>query len=105
MLAASFCGNSYLRFPIDLRRPPAVSLVLATWAKDYLDGLAATRYRGPVTGKAAQVGLNVWVGTFAGACRRAVDDAASFEVRVEQIQREWRTQQGASVAGLLPTYC
>lgn len=78
---------------------PAVSLVLATWSKDYLDGLAATRYRGPVTGKAAQVGLNVWVGTFAGACRRAVDDAASFEVRVEQIQREWRTQLGRIRSG------
>ena len=73
---------------------PPVSLVLATWANDYLDGLAATRYRGPATGKAAQAGLNMWVGTFAGACKRAVDDAASFETRVEQIQREWRAQLG-----------
>jgi len=73
---------------------PPVSLVLATWAKDYLDGLAATRYRGPATGKAARAGLNTWVGTFAGACKRAVDDAASFEVRVEQIQHEWRAQVG-----------
>ena len=73
---------------------PPVSLVLATWAKDYLDGLTATRYRGPATGKAAQAGLNIWVGTFAGACRRAVDEAASFEARVEQIQRGWRAQLG-----------
>ena len=69
---------------------PPVSLALATWVKDYLDGLAATRYRGPATGKAAWAGLNTWVGTFAGACKRAVDDAASFEMRVEQIQHEWR---------------
>jgi Fic family protein len=73
---------------------PPVSLVLATWTKDYLDGLAATRYRGPATGKIARTGLNTWVGTFAGACKRAADDAASFETRVEQIQREWRTQVG-----------
>jgi Fic family protein len=73
---------------------PPVSLVLAIRARDYLDGLAATRYRGPVTGKAAQAGLNMWVGTFAGACRRAVDDAASFEERVEEIQREWRARLG-----------
>ncbi len=73
---------------------PPVSLVLATWAKDYIDGLAATRYRGPATGKAARSGLNTWVGTFAGACKRAVDDAASFEMRVEQIQHEWRAQVG-----------
>jgi Fic family protein len=78
---------------------PPVSLVLATWAKDYLDGLAATRYRGSATGKAAQAGLNMWVGTFAGACRRAVDDAASFEVRVDQIQREWRAQLGRIRSG------
>ncbi|MGD0246330.1 MAG: GNAT family N-acetyltransferase [Streptosporangiaceae bacterium] len=84
---------------------PLVSLVLATWAKDYVDGLAATRYRGPAMGKAAQTGLNMWVGTFAGACRRAVEDASSFEQRIEQIQREWRARlgriRGGSAADLL----
>ena len=60
---------------------PPVSLVLATWASDYIDGLTATRYRGPATGQAAQAGLNLWVGRFAGACQRAVRDAASFEKR------------------------
>jgi Fic family protein len=73
---------------------PPVSLVLATWASDYVDGLTATRYRGPATGKNAQAGLNLWVGRFAGACKRAVQDAASFEERIEQIQRQWRTQLG-----------
>jgi len=74
---------------------PPVSLVLATWASDYVDGLTATRYRGPATGKNAQAGLNLWVGRFAGACTRAVQDAASFEERIEQIQRQWRTQLGS----------
>jgi Fic family protein len=73
---------------------PPVSLVLATWAGDYVDGLTATRYRGPAAGKDAQAGLNLWVGRFAGACKRAVKDAASFEQRIEQIQRQWRTQLG-----------
>ena len=73
---------------------PPVSLVLATWAGDYIDGLTATRYRGPAAGKDAQAGLNLWVGRFAGACKRAVKDAASFEQRIEQIQRQWRTQLG-----------
>jgi Fic family protein len=73
---------------------PPVSLVLATWARDYVDGLTATRYRGPAAGKDAQAGLNLWVGRFAGACKRAVKDAASFEQRIEQIQRQWRTQLG-----------
>ena len=74
---------------------PPISLVLATWARDYTDGLTATRYRGPATGKDAQAGLNLWVGSFSGACQRAVHDAASFEDRIQQIQKEWRTRLGS----------
>jgi Fic family protein len=73
---------------------PPISLVLATWAKDYVDGLMATRYRGPATGKDAQAALNLWVGRFAGACQRSVRDAASFEERIQQIRSEWRTRLG-----------
>jgi len=69
---------------------PPVSLVLATWADDYINGLAATRYRGPATGKDAHAGLNLWVGRFAGACIRSVDDASAFERRVRQIEEKWR---------------
>jgi hypothetical protein len=58
----------------------------AAWANDYVDGLAARRYRGPAPGKEAHEGLNLWIGGFAGACTRAVDDAASLEQRVRQIQ-------------------
>jgi Fic family protein len=71
---------------------PPVSLILATWADDYVNGLAATRYRGPATGKYAHAGLNVWVDSFAGACIRSVDDASSFESRVRQIEEKWRAQ-------------
>jgi Fic family protein len=86
---------------------PPISLVLATWAHDYVDGLTATRYRGPATGKDAQAALNLWVGRFAGACQRSVSDADSFETRIQQIQTEWRTQLGRvranSAADLLIT--
>jgi Fic family protein len=78
---------------------PPISLVLATWASDYVDGLAATRYHGPATGKEAHEGLNLWIGRFAGACTRAVDDAASFEQRVQQIQDRWRAQLGRVRSG------
>jgi Fic family protein len=71
---------------------PPISLVLATWASDYVDGLAATRYPGPATGKAAHEGLNLWIGRFAGACIRAVEDAASFEQRVQHIENTWRAR-------------
>jgi Fic family protein len=74
---------------------PPISLVLATWAQDYVDGLSATRYRGPSTSIDAQSGMNVWIGRFAGACSRAVSDAASLEERVGQIEVEWRTMLGS----------
>jgi Fic family protein len=78
---------------------PPISLVLATQANDYVDGLAATRYHGPATGKEAHEGLNLWIGRFAGACTRAVEDAASFEQRVRQIQDRWRAQLGQVRSG------
>lgn len=78
---------------------PPVSLVLATWANDYLNGLTATRYRGPSDGEAAHQGLNLWIGRFAGACVRAVQDATSFEARVQELEREWRTRLGQVRAG------
>jgi Fic family protein len=78
---------------------PPVSLVLATWARDYVDGLTATRYQGPATGEAAHTGLNQWIGTFAGACVRAAEDAASFENRVERIEGHWRAQVGQIRSG------
>ena len=79
---------------IALRVLPPVSLILATWAQDYTGGLAATRYRGPATSKAANHGINLWVGRFAAACSRAVDDANSFEEQALVIEAEWRERLG-----------
>ena len=73
---------------------PPISLVLATWARDYVNGLAATRYRGPTDGKDAHAAMNTWTGRFAGACIRAVEDAASFEKRVQEIEEQWRVRLG-----------
>jgi Fic family protein len=74
---------------------PPVSLVLATWAKDYVDGLQATRYRGPASSTAAQNGINLWVARFAAACLRAVADASDFERRSQLLQEEWREKLGS----------
>jgi Fic family protein len=74
---------------------PPVSLVLATWAKDYVAGLTATRYLGPATSKQAREGTNLWVGRFAAACTRAVQDASDFEERAESVVDSWRTQLGS----------
>ncbi|MFP5255424.1 MAG: Fic family protein [Acidimicrobiia bacterium] len=73
---------------------PPISLVLATWSRSYIEGLTATRYRGRADSSAAHEGINSWVGLFASACRRAVDDAVAFEERVTTIQQGWRAAAG-----------
>jgi Fic family protein len=78
---------------------PPVSLVLATWADRYVQGLTAVRYPGSPSSHDAHEGINHWVGLFATACRRAVDDANVFEERIRQIERRWRAQLGSVRAG------
>lgn len=73
---------------------PPISLVLATWANDYIGALQATRYRGPASSAAAHHGLNLWAARFAAACQRAVADATSFEERTHLLQDEWRVRLG-----------
>jgi Fic family protein len=71
-----------------------VSLVLATWAQDYITGLTAYRYRGPASTRAAHEGINLWVARFAAACTRAVEDAVAFEQRISSIEQNWRERLG-----------
>jgi Fic family protein len=71
-----------------------VSLVLATWASDYVAGLGVTRYRGAASSKAAHDGINLWVGRFAAAVNRAVSDASGFEARTQALQDDWRAALG-----------
>jgi len=73
---------------------PPISLILATWSQDYVAGLTATRYAGKTTSDAANAGANQWVALFATACRRAIEDAETFEVRVSALQAKWRERLG-----------
>jgi Fic family protein len=73
---------------------PPISLVLATWARDYVAGLTATRYPGPADSADALDGTNRWVATFAAASRRAVQDAEAFEQRIGRLQAKWRERLG-----------
>ena len=71
-----------------------VSLVLATWAEDYVAGLTTTRYVGEPGSEPAHAGINRWVALFATACRRAMEDANRFEEQVRQLQQSWRQRAG-----------
>ena len=78
---------------------PPVSLILATWAQDYVAGLTASRYRGRASSREAHEGTNLWIARFAGACSRAVSDASSFERRAEEIEKDWRIRFGQVRSG------
>ena len=71
-----------------------VSLVLATWATDYIEALTAFRYVGSPTSQAARDGINRWVGLLSAACRRAVEDARAFEKRGRALEADWRGRLG-----------
>ncbi|MYE54497.1 MAG: Fic family protein [Chloroflexi bacterium] len=79
---------------LGLRILPPVSLILATRAQDYIDGLTQARYVGSVNSAAAHEGLNRWIGLFASACGRAVEDARRFEERVLELRSSWRERIG-----------
>jgi Fic family protein len=77
-----------------LRVLPPVSLVLATWARSYIDGLTRYRYIGSPSSRKASEGANEWVARFAGACTRCVSDASAFQLRAAQLEAQWRERLG-----------
>ena len=79
---------------LGLRVLPPVSLILATWSRDYIGGLTGTRYVGAPHSPEAQAGANRWIGLFASACRRAVEDAGRFELQVRALQSAWHERVG-----------
>ena len=79
---------------LGLRVLPPVSLVLATWARDYVGRLTETRYVGAPNSAEAHAGINRWIALFASACRRAVEDASRFEEQVRALQSSWWERVG-----------
>ena len=79
---------------LGLRILPPVSLILATWSQDYIDGLNGTRYVGTPSSAEAHAGINSWIALFASACSRSVEDAGNFEDRVRELQSGWRGRVG-----------
>ena len=69
---------------------PPISLILATWPRDYVGGLSGTRYEGPPDSEEAHAGVNRWIALVASACRRAAEDAGRFEEQLRALQDSWR---------------
>ena len=84
---------------LSTRVQPPVSLILATRAAGYVDGLSGFRFDGSPDTAIATAGTNSWVGFFAAACTRAVDDAIAFERRCQEFEAEWRARLGRIRSG------
>ena len=74
---------------------PPVSLILATWLRDYVGGLTGTRYEGAPDSEEALAGVNHWIALFASACRRAAEDAGRFEAQVRALRDSGRERLGS----------
>jgi Fic family protein len=73
---------------------PPISLILATRAQDYIEGLTSYRYLGPPDHPEAIEGVNRWISTFAAATTRAAIDARTFDDRIEALKASWRERLG-----------
>ena len=73
---------------------PPVSLVLATQVDSYIGGLEATRLVGDPDSSEIREGINLWVGRFAAACKRAVENSLTFEDLAQEIENSWRKKIG-----------
>ncbi|MFT3854431.1 MAG: Fic family protein [Ilumatobacteraceae bacterium] len=73
---------------------PPVSLVLATWATDYITGLTAFRHLGAADAVERSAGAADWLRTFAAAVNRSCADATNYAARIDAIDTEWRSGLG-----------
>ena len=73
---------------------PPISLVLATWASDYIAGLSTFRQVGATGSPARSAGAGTWLRTFATAAHRSCDDAEAYAKRIETLDARWREQFG-----------
>ena len=73
---------------------PPISLVLASWANDYIAGLTAYRHVGTPDDPDRSRSAEVWLRTFATAAHRSCSDAEAFAARIDALGAQWREQLG-----------
>ena len=73
---------------------PPISLVLATWASDYVAGLTTFRHVGAPDSPERSTGAGTWLRTFATAAHRACADAEAYAGKIEALDTRWREQLG-----------
>lgn len=78
---------------------PPISLVLATWSRDYVSGLTSFRHVGTADSPARSEAASTWLRMFAMATRRACADAQAYATRIDDMVRQWRSDLGQIRAG------
>jgi Fic family protein len=73
---------------------PPISLVLATWAGDYVAGLTAFRHIGTSDNPARSAGAGTWLRTFASATTRSCADAETYAATIDTLDTMWRERLG-----------
>ena len=73
---------------------PPVSLVLATFADDYIGGLTAYRHVSPSDSPARSEAAHTWLRTFAFATRRACLYARRYASEIAALQDGWQERSG-----------
>lgn len=73
---------------------PPISLVLATWASDYIAGLTAYRHIGTPDHPERSTGASTWLRTFATAAHRSCADAESYASKIAALDARWRERLG-----------
>lgn len=74
---------------------PPVSLVLATWSRDYVEGLTLFRHEGASDGVERGRRAHAWIRTFAAALRRSCQDANAFRAEITRMVEQWRERLGS----------
>lgn len=73
---------------------PPISLVLATWASDYIAGLTAYRHVGAPDSPERSSRAGTWLRTFATATHRSCHDAEAYANEIDTLDARWRDQLG-----------
>jgi Fic family protein len=73
---------------------PPISLVLATWATEYIAGLTAYRHVGAPNGSGRSAGAGTWLRTFATAASRSCGDAEAYAAQIDALDALWRDRLG-----------
>lgn len=78
---------------------PPISLVLATWSSDYIEGLTRFRHVTAASSAERSEAAHTWIRTFTAATHRACADARIYAERIERLTMQWRAAAGRIRSG------